>query len=573
MQPGFPSKSPVLEPSPPPPINTDVFSNTDSKFINKLPGSPILFPSVIPIPLELPKTFEFGILDKPAASEAEERQKWETRSQHVVASFRHAWNGYTRYAWKSDELHPISQRGSEWFQLGLTAIDALDTAWIMGQRDIFEKAKSWVASGLEFKADVNANIFEITIRVMGGLLTSYHFSKEKLFLDKAIELAEKMMPAFTDSPSKIPLASINFSKKHGVQSHFNSGASSTAEVTTLQLEYKFLSLLSGNPKYTQLVEEISNIVEQASGKKDGLVPIFISPETGKFIGDEIRLGSRGDSYYEYLGKQWLFTNKTEGKFLDQHNEAVSGIKKNLLGRSINGFVFVGESTVSSNSLSSKMDHLVCFLPAVLAITATGGARVPLDPAARSKVLTKTQLEDLALAEDLARSCYEMYKQSPVGLSSEIVFWKQAEGAAGEWTASTTPSKNDDDGTQPVKKDHMVDFDIHSLDGHNLLRPETVESLFTLYRVTGDRKYRVWGWRIFRAFETWTRVESGGYTGLDDVRKIPPPARDKMETFFLGETLKYLFLLFAHEDVVPVDEYVFNTEAHPFPVLGPIKPIH
>lgn len=80
------------------------------------------------------------------------------------------------------------------------------------------------------------------------------------------------------------------------------------------------------------------------------------------------------------------------------------------------------------------------------------------------------------------------------------------------------------------------------------------------------RYREWGWQIFQAFEKYTKVSTGGYTSLDDVTVLPPPQRrDKMETFFLGETLKYLYLLFGESSVIPLDKFVFNTEAHPFPI--------
>ncbi|KAJ3126098.1 hypothetical protein HK098_007896 [Nowakowskiella sp. JEL0407] len=571
----------VEQPSLPPPKPSEAISATESIDKSKLylslaashdsktlkSGDPIHFPSTSPVPLVLPEgEFKFGIAD-PILSESEEKKLWYNRSQNVVASFRHAWNGYVQYAWGRDELHPVTQVGSEWFHLGLTAVDALDTAWIMGQTDVFEKARSWVEKGMKFDADVNANLFEITIRVLGGLLSSYYLSKDQLFLDKAVELADKLMPAFTDSSTKIPLASINFAKNRGVQSHFNGGASSTAEVTTLQLEYKFLALLTGNPAYWKLVDDISKIVDKADGKKDGLVPIFISVETMKFEGSDIRLGSRGDSYYEYLAKQWIFTNQTETTFFRQHNEAIAGVKKHLLARSAsNNYVYVGEIGAEPG-LSPKMDHLVCFLPASLAVATTGGKRVPLDPVERSKVLGAQQIEDLVLAEELARSCYEQYNQSPTGLSPEIVHWKRGEGQRGVWTAANKNRFLDDDGVTETATKSLADFDIHEFDGHNLLRPETVESLFTLYRITGDRRYRVWGWRIFRAFEKWTKVDTGGYSSLDNVIRVPPGKRDKMETFFLGETLKYLYLLFSDESLIPLDEYVFNTEAHPFPIVN------
>ena len=101
--------------------------------------------------------------------------------------------------------------------------------------------------------------------------------------------------------------------------------------------------------------------------------------------------------------------------------------------------------------------------------------------------------------------------------------------------------------------------------HNLLRPETVESLFVLWRVTGRQLYRDWGWAIFEAFERHCRVPAGGYSGLKDVTVSPARHTGKMESFFTAETLKYLWLLFADSAFVPLDRWVFNTEAHPLRV--------
>lgn len=75
-----------------------------------------------------------------------------------------------------------------------------------------------------------------------------------------------------------------------------------------------------------------------------------------------------------------------------------------------------------------------------------------------------------------------------------------------------------------------------IDARNILRPETVESLFLAYRTTGDEIYREWGWKIFKAFEEHCRVASGGYAGVQDVQVTPARMEDKMETFWLSETL-------------------------------------
>lgn len=100
------------------------------------------------------------------------------------------------------------------------------------------------------------------------------------------------------------------------------------------------------------------------------------------------------------------------------------------------------------------------------------------------------------------------------------------------------------------------------DAHNLLRPETVESLFYLYRITKDKKYQDWGWAIFQSFEKHTKVKDG-YSSINNVKSITNPGfKNKMESFFLSETLKYLYLLFSDsDDVISIDEWVFNTEGH------------
>jgi Glycosyl hydrolase family 47 len=107
--------------------------------------------------------------------------------------------------------------------------------------------------------------------------------------------------------------------------------------------------------------------------------------------------------------------------------------------------------------------------------------------------------------------------------------------------------------------------------YNLLRPEAVEAIFMLWRATGDVKYREWGWDIFQAFEKHCKIPTGGYSGLQDVRQVPPVHNDKQESFWLAETLKYLYLLFSPPDAFPLtgdDGWVLNTEAHPLRKLPP-----
>lgn len=106
------------------------------------------------------------------------------------------------------------------------------------------------------------------------------------------------------------------------------------------------------------------------------------------------------------------------------------------------------------------------------------------------------------------------------------------------------------------------------DTHNLQRPETVESLFYLYRLTGNKTYQDWGWEIFQSFEKYTRL-ADGYSSISNVQN---PAnvgiKNKMESFWIAETLKYLYLLFSDDpDLVSLDTFVFNTEGHPLPMYS------
>ncbi|KAI9755839.1 MAG: hypothetical protein M4579_004121 [Chaenotheca gracillima] len=95
----------------------------------------------------------------------------------------------------------------------------------------------------------------------------------------------------------------------------------------------------------------------------------------------------------------------------------------------------------------------------------------------------------------------------------------------------------------------------------ILRPEAIESVFVLYRITGDEHWRKVGWSMFTAIQQHTRTDLGN-SAIDDVTKEHPEQLDEMESFWLAETLKYFYLLFSDPSHVSLDDYVLNTEAHP-----------
>ena len=113
------------------------------------------------------------------------------RQRAVTSAFKHAWQNYRKYAWGKDHLKPLSKTFETWFDLGLTIIDSLDTMIVMGLTEEFEEARDWVKQNLLFSTNKDVNLFETTIRVLGGLLSAYHLSDEKIFLDKATELGDR----------------------------------------------------------------------------------------------------------------------------------------------------------------------------------------------------------------------------------------------------------------------------------------------------------------------------------------------------------------------------------------------
>lgn len=94
------------------------------------------------------------------------------------------------------------------------------------------------------------------------------------------------------------------------------------------------------------------------------------------------------------------------------------------------------------------------------------------------------------------------------------------------------------------------------------RPEAIESVWYMYRITGDAKWQEKGWDMFEHIIAATSTEFG-HSAIIDVTSKEPQQIDEMESFWLAETLKYFYLLYSTPDTISLDEWVLNTEAHPF----------
>ncbi|KAJ6605389.1 glycoside hydrolase family 47 protein [Mycena vulgaris] len=482
----------------------------------------------------------------------------------VVAAFKHAWLAYERDAMGDDEYHPITKKGSNLTDaggIGYTVIDSIDTMLIMGLDDEYARARAWIASSMRFDRDATFNTFETTIRVLGGLLAAYELTDgDQLYLDLATELGDRMLPVF-DTPAGLPLSGVNLAQRVGVPDPYNHGLVSTAEASTLQLEFKYLGYLTDNLEYWDKAEHVMKVIRQAR-LPNGLTPIFMSPEAGKFMTSEIRLGSRGDSYYEYLLKQYLQTGSVETVYREMYEDSMAAIHNNLIEvTKTKKLTFTAElhpqrlaATGQTTWVRSlKQDHLVCFLGGSLMLGATtAGALVnPVSVPPAPGELSAVGQRDWTTGVNLIETCVETYRTAS-GLAPEIVHFREKIDKGKDWFIK---------GARPPGEPPVYD-------ARYILRPETVESLFLAWRLTGNPRYRAYGWDIFQAIETHCRVPDGGYASVLNVEEVPVTWEDKMETFLMSETLKYLYLLFTDNTVLPLDEYVFNTEAHPLPIFSP-----
>lgn len=212
-------------------------------------------------------------------------------------------------------------------------------------------------------------------------------------------------------------------------------------------------------------------------------------------------------------------------------EALAGIQKHLVTTTkYSNLQFIAELPKGiGGKLSPKMDHLVCFLPGSIAIAATEG-RTEAE-ARKLPTWNARKEEQMELARELTKTCWAMYAVTETGLSPEIAWFEFDDAHLQPNPGSRSREESSDD-----LESWKTDFKIKPLDSHNLQRPETVESLFLLFRVTGDPVYRKWGWEIFKSFKEHMLAPDGeGYTSLNDVTKIPSPSRDNMESFWLVRT--------------------------------------
>jgi Glycosyl hydrolase family 47 len=217
----------------------------------------------------------------------------------VREEVRHAWQGYKRYAWGHDDLAPLSKGAHDWYAapLLMTPVDALDTLVLLGLNDEANEARELIATKLDFDRDIYVKHFEITIRLLGGLLSSYQITHDPRLIKLADDLGTRMLPAF-DTPTGLPWVEVNL--KTGAT---RGRDSNPAETGTLLLEYGTLARLTGKQIYYDKAKRALVETFMRRSKLD-LVGGGIDVVTGAWTDGDASVAGGIDSYYEYLWKCW-----------------------------------------------------------------------------------------------------------------------------------------------------------------------------------------------------------------------------------------------------------------------------
>ncbi|KAH9482917.1 ER degradation-enhancing alpha-mannosidase-like protein 1 [Psilocybe cubensis] len=430
----------------------------------------------------------------------------------------HGFDNYMTFAFPLDELTPLScsGQGPDWTNVGnyaandvagnfsLTLVDVLDTLVVLDDRTGFEKAVKNVIEWVSFDVNTKPQVFETTIRVLGGLLSAHIFANQTgqpfhlpwyrgELLSLAHDLGKRLLPAFS-TPTGLPYARINL--RHGIAKG-ESVETCTAGAGSLILEFATLSRLTGDDRFEKAAYRAFFGIWNRKSDID-LVGNTINTWTGAWTHPETTgIGAGMDSFYEYALKWYIMSGEIE--FLDVWDDAYAALMR--FSRTKDGHSYRTVNMHSGDAAYNTIDSLSAFWPGLQVLAG-----------------------DVQNAIKLHMIYYNLWRQH-AGLPEVYdTNYKQA-------TSHSYP-----------------------------LRPEFIESTWYLYRATRDPFYLDVGERVLFDLTTRAKVQCG-LAGISDLRTNKRD--DRMESFALSETLKYLYLLFDEDNPLHSDDsnYVFTTEGH------------
>ncbi|CAI6245587.1 unnamed protein product [Periconia digitata] len=484
----------------------------------------------------------------------------EKRRQEVLRVTKKAWAGYKDHAWMKDALKPTSGNFVDQFSgWAATLVDSLDTLWIMGLRDEFYEAVEATAS-IDFgqSTSYTVNTFETNIRYLGGLLAAYDLSNHPVLKAKAVEVGNLLYLAF-NTANNMPVDMINFSRaKEGTLLAIEPGVVS-ASPGTITLEFARLSQITGDSKYYAAVSHVMDVfaTHQNDTKLPGMWPMMVDMRTPDVTsGYQFTIGGNADSLYEYLPKAVHLlgsTSPSTKKYEEMSRLFLDTAQANLFFHPMipshsEKILISGNVDVlgSGPSLDPESEHLSCFIGGLYALSARiFSSETYLDTAAK-----------------LTRGCAYAYSAFPSGVMPERYNMvkcpdphKPCPWSAATWDVEKMKRSQ-------WREDLPLGFTT-AKDPRYILRPEAIESVFIMWRVTGEEEWRDTAWRMFEAVVKATETDIANAAIEDVVQPDGGKKTDYMESFWVAETLKYFYLCFADTGLLSLDEFVLNTEAHGF----------
>ncbi|KAF7984705.1 hypothetical protein HWV62_13008 [Athelia sp. TMB] len=476
--------------------------------------------------------------------------KYSAQKTAVVGIFNDSYSAYKKYAWGHDDLSPVSLSYSDPFQgWGATIADALDTMYIMGMLDLFEEAVNYTStidfstsktdSAVEYvrscitlvqSSDLSSSVFETNIRYVGGYLSAYELSggKYPVLVEKAEQIAAGLAYAWVGDLAA-PYNYVNFTDHQAVVDTTN-----IAQVGTITLEFGTLTKHTGNATYKALAEKATKAIIALEDPLPGLAAQGYDVTDGTSIGSYVTWGGGSDSYFEYLIKYPRLTNTDDTAYVKEWQLAVDTSIKTLLRNStVGNFLYLAD--FDGEDIRHVGSHLACFYGGNWIL---GGA-----------LLNNQTIIDYGL--QLTDACWNTYASTLTGIGPETFAFESSDG---NYTGGDAPTA----AQSAFYNEHG--FYITGTD--YILRPEVLESNFYAWRYTGNTKYLDNAAAAVASFNKYLPA-TAGFSGINDVTQANSSRIDDQESFWFAEVLKYLYLTFDEPSHISLDEWVFNTECHPF----------
>ncbi|KAJ6783043.1 hypothetical protein PWT90_01865 [Aphanocladium album] len=483
------------------------------------------------------------------------------RREAVKKAFERCWTSYRDQAWLHDELKPVSGGSKDTFGgWAATLVDALDTMWIMGMHDEFEEAVGAVDKNISFAGSSSGNVislFETNIRYLGGLLAAYDLSGDDRLKQKATDAGDMILKAF-DTPNHMPIGRWNIKEAAENRNQTAPSSTSLADIGTLVLELTRLSLITGDARYYDVTQHITDILDdlQMNTKLPGLWSNSVDPSEAKFdVGRSYTMGGGADSTYEYFPKMMALLDSLDPVYERLYKRSMAATQEHLIYRPMvpgeDDILMTGDATAQDggpSTLTAITEHLTCFAGGMYAL---GGRLTSND-------------SDVDVGRRLANGCVWAYNATKSGVMSERLLAVPCEDKTHcawnetAWRDAVGSDVSDDD--LPPKGIAMLKSKEY------ILRPEAIESVFIMYRVTGDKAWQEKAWTMWQAVDSLTKTDLAN-SAVDNVDSTKAKKLDSMESFWLAETLKYFYLVFSEPSLINLDEWVLNTEAHPFKRRG------